>query len=932
MPFEGVIMKWKKILISTSIGVAAATPVIAMLAIGANPRLEMPSSTFLMDFSKVQKDETTLNDNFSYAQKQEYINWLKEQVNQVFNEYKNINSNPELVLDFRTLKSSMTPGELNYFTELKKSMLGINPNLSFNLIPRSPVSVQEGFYQRNSDMVSFYWSPDYNDIGTWLTYMFSDFQVANMWPALSAAINGEIVPTNLTDNPEHKNWVESLAAKLSEATFKINNKDIKLVEQENNKFKAKTFSDIMILINEGLNLDNVNTTIGNLISSWISSDEALKWNGKLASNPTITNGYYDDNGGFEGDFTPSMQINFLDFLCSYNQIIPNFQDGPTTRTTYLVRDGFHVATNPNGTNNYRDWYSKKGSKDLYIEYMSGSPFDSSVTSLNPTFTKSSSGTFFQTIFSTLFSWTVKHDYTSDAENEADREKFDVQLVSQASKGSLSAFKSILDSAMNATSNTSIPANDGISAEVTDYTTRSFKINIPIRPIPWVNANGQTTNNIHYLSPIDFLVGIATYKKSLDIKLNSNNYFIDLIGLNIEKTLESLYQNQNGNYDELINKSPTDSKSLTLYFDNPKLSSNNIADILSIQYFSALPHFSDKVKNILDIDSNVSFNPQGNDWNQYYGAGYQTSSWKDCWYTTPYYIKNITDQYWEMELNKEFFKVFENETDANYIQFKLNPTIDKLEYQKIKTLRFFYNKSGFQEQTLFEMFKSGEADKSLIPSSALLQVENTESLRNQVYAPEVLKLSKSDLIPYNLQVYMKHANGIIRILDSNGNEVNSDKINEIISSDKYGNMIFKNGHRPILKSNIDDAYYDLIVKNFYTPIDAKDEKGNLLPALERSSAIIRTAINDCINWLSLSAIVNPSQSKTMQNSFFPYGCSIMPTNNGTGPVELSEDRLKYWSLSAYKMSAGQQEIGLRMGGLLEWSILDYYNVWKSSVIK
>ena len=69
---------------------------------------------------------------------------------------------------------------------------------------------------------------------------------------------------------------------------------------------------------------------------------------------------------------------------------------------------------------------------------------------------------------------------------------------------------------------------------------------------------------------------------------------------------------------------------------------------------------------------------------------------------------------------------------------------------------------------------------------------------------------------------------------------------------------------------------------------------------------------------------------MQNSFFPYGSSALPTNNGNGQVELAEDRLKYWNLAAYKMSARNQEIGLRMGGILEWSILDYYNVWKSSV--
>lgn len=81
-------------------------------------------------------------------------------------------TNP-LALDFRTLHSTYTQTQTAYMNRLKKTIEGISDGrITFNLIARTNQSLSDWYYNKNSPMGSFFWSPDYNGIGTWVGLYF----------------------------------------------------------------------------------------------------------------------------------------------------------------------------------------------------------------------------------------------------------------------------------------------------------------------------------------------------------------------------------------------------------------------------------------------------------------------------------------------------------------------------------------------------------------------------------------------------------------------------------------------------------------------------------------------------------------------------------------------------------------------------------------
>lgn len=78
-----------------------------------------------------------------------------------------------LVLDFRTLHSVYSSGQTAYLQKLTSIIDGIsNGRIRFNLISRTNKSLTDWYYNKNSPMGSFFWSPDYNDVGTWVGLFF----------------------------------------------------------------------------------------------------------------------------------------------------------------------------------------------------------------------------------------------------------------------------------------------------------------------------------------------------------------------------------------------------------------------------------------------------------------------------------------------------------------------------------------------------------------------------------------------------------------------------------------------------------------------------------------------------------------------------------------------------------------------------------------
>lgn len=957
-------MRFKKLLLGLGITAVVATPLACLLVVASNPRTPTASNTYLMNFeapssngkNTVDKNNelssgNNTDGNFcmsSYSNspegKQNYINNLKKQVEEVFSQYKKLKPNFKgLQLDYINLKTSPTPGEVSFFLELDKALKAINNNLSFNMIQRSPSSIQQGFYQKNADMISMYWSPDYNDLGTWLTYMFSDSQVANMWPAIAGAINKDIPVPNETSNVEHQSWVENLKNFIKSKNFGFNDTKGNFVPLIDENGKAIQMNKLMEYINNGVSSSLIYSTLGNAMAAWSDSDDVKKYGGTLedVNDPNVYKDklYKSFSGGIK-DFQASMQTNMLDFLTSYRQNIPFIQDGPDTKNAFLVKSGAHVPSNANAADNYRDWYYQDGiySPDgTFIDWSENNPFVGTVTPLNPSFTKSTNETLFNSTNTPLFSWSTSGDFYNEDSNY--KSNYKDTLNANGALATPKDLEKVIDSGFTES-----------SGNIKCGTDKNGKyVDIPIRPIPWVNYQGKTTNNEKFLSPEDYWAGFKGYKRSVDVKMTMNGYFIDLIGLNINATL-----NYQPNKER--NESLKDHKTFRMYFDNPVLSGSDIVDILTKPSFCALPAFSDLVQNITDdkkfnaiantSESNGVLNTSTVDMSKFYGCGYGPNKnvWSNMWYSSPYYVSEINDQRIIYSLNEKYFGqsrqnpgIWEDvKNDPNYVNYFLDSDMtmtlinsttgvqdetQDVKIRKFKTIKTTYS-AAYNVQLAFEQFKTGELDRSKIPPANLPSVYNSKDLAPQLYEPTTLKVKQSNLIPYNLQVYQLDKHGTIQLYDSNNNPVpfNTDNV----SMDKYGNYIFNNGVHPRIKSKITDGYYDLIVKNFYTPIDAKDKDGKLLPAIDRSSAIIRTAINDCINWFALGSIVQNGKTQIIQNSFLPYGVANLSDN-------LTESRLTYWSLAIYKVSCSMNEKdelpGNRFGGMVEWTWPEYIDVWK-----
>lgn len=943
-------MRAKKILIPLSISLAVSIPVITAIVIAAKPDNPTPSSTYSMSYkiNKKMADNFSLEEKNKFAQNQKYIDFLKSQVNSVINEYKKLNKSfKDLELDFIYLLKNPGSGQVNFFNELNKALMDINPALKFKMLQRNNITQQQGAINKNVDMVTFYWTPDYNDVGTWMTYMFSEFQIANLWPAIVAIYNQNSIPT---DSPYFGPWIDSLKNELKNNFILDSNKNKHyLIDSSTNK--ALTMEEIYNLASNDskLSVNSMLSIIGNAISAWTNNPENKMFPNSVSLLPENDSPWYENyTGGLSSSNNKDIKTplsSFLDYLNSFNPNIPFVQDGPNSQTISLVKNGAHVPNNPETSYNARDWYYEDGvylNGAKFIDWTKANPFESTTTPFNPCFTRLSNSNYMSSIFSPLFSWSSYGDFYT--ENDQSISKINANLVAVGSNDSV---KDIQDKIEQFKTN---PSDNMV-------------VEIPIRPLVWVNSSGNShysgdkisnytstdkyESGEYYLSPADYRAGFQAYLNSIKVGLNHNDYFIELGSIDIEKTIAD-----SANFER--NLSTSDNKVFRLHLTNPiQLSAFNIIDILSMQYFTALPAFEPTVRNIIDPEkfksiTGINLNPTGDEkikpidptasyMSNFYGCGDHRDAWKNLWSTSAYYISNVNDQTYTYKLNPKYFEAFKDYSTPEYNSFKLETTFNDKIIKKFDTIEFKYA-AKYNVQVAFEQFKTGEIQRSDIPPSEKANVLAPNSvLKPDLYLPKVLKVGQSDLVPYNLQVFETN-NGVPKIIDKNGNEVNDFDYTKL-TSDKYGNLVFPEGYMPKLKSKISNGYYDLIVKNFYTPIDAKDENGNLLPVLDRSSAIIRTAINDCINWFSLTSIVFPNETKTMQNSFMPYGVANLLLHDDSQP-DSSRVQTKYWNLAAYKV--GQEEyvnnivscedfekgiIRNTPGGIVEWTWLDYITQWK-----
>ena len=435
--------------------------------------------------------------------------------------------------------------------------------------------------------------------------------------------------------------------------------------------------------------------------------------------------------------------------------------------------------------------------------------------------------------------------------------------------------------------------DKVSSQLEKATKYEFEID-PTR-FSWQTMNGSAN---YKLTAKDFFWGFIGYILSVDLNVNTNGYYLDLIDLNVEETIKAnsqFYDFYNSNNISDVNKyQPWNLKpklnvddnvnnKITFVLNKPNV---NFIDILSKQYFQPLPIMNQKVQNIFagPNSSNLVYTLNGDltsstpvsltldlsntKFQNLYGCESDPTGSMDWWSAGAYYVSKVTEQ------DITFIK-----NDSYFNQFPDGMYGDK--NQKINKVVMKYG-GAFSDQVTYIQFKNNELDKSNIPISLIPEAAKIAGFTTQ----GVSVVNKSDIISYNTNVFQKASNGI----------------SYLTSPSSSGGTVVEtlDGEKRVLKPHVDVNYYNAIVKDF------ADSNGN--------SIKIRKAINTAIDWFSLAAMAVPDDNPNFQQSVIPFGNFKLEDSAGkiTTFTEIANENSKY---------------ALARNGVSNWTIEKYLNNWK-----
>lgn len=269
--------------------------------------------------------------------------------------------------------------------------------------------------------------------------------------------------------------------------------------------------------------------------------------------------------------------------------------------------------------------------------------------------------------------------------------------------------------------------------ISSGTVYRFKINTENK---WVDNNGKVMGS---LSSKDFERGIESYSLSSSLGYNRNGYFLTLMGLNVDKTVS--YKTTDNNYAKVtspeydINKYANQNDDIfTVYIDTPY---PYTLDLLSKEYFAAIPHNNDKVKNINisegspikytydDDTKKYKLDTTNTDFNKIYGSGDITNFHKGVWYASSYYISHFTSTQIIFEINPIYFE-------------HIGKNLQNGKEEKIKTIIASFGSGTID--TYYELFKSGQNDYlASVPAT-----KKSEAVK--LFKDDGLELFKNSKIP------------------------------------------------------------------------------------------------------------------------------------------------------------------------------------------
>lgn len=308
---------------------------------------------------------------------------------------------------------------------------------------------------------------------------------------------------------------------------------------------------------------------------------------------------------------------------------------------------------------------------------------------------------------------------------------------------------------------------------------------------WVDDKGNTKAK---LSSKDFERGVEAYALAANLKYNRNGYFLDLLGMNFDKSVANKKSNSSTSSNEYANVASTDynvedytSKNdnfYTLYITTPY---PYVFDLISKEYFSAMPHTNQKVKNITlqgnspikykESNGNKIIDETQTDWSRIYASGGLGQFTKDVWYCGAYLVSAFTSSKLVFELNTQYIKAIGNDLldwDKGVVQEPKKSFKEQIK-ERIKTVSISYGSGSVD--TYYEMFKSHQNDYlAEVPSSKMSEAAKLFA-NNGLVPTKVVQTARSNYIAYTPTSY---------VVDSN---TGTPRLNSYIS-ENMGKLLYK----------------------------------------------------------------------------------------------------------------------------------------------
>ncbi|MDE5767299.1 MAG: hypothetical protein K2H56_02005 [Malacoplasma sp.] len=277
---------------------------------------------------------------------------------------------------------------------------------------------------------------------------------------------------------------------------------------------------------------------------------------------------------------------------------------------------------------------------------------------------------------------------------------------------------------------------------------------------WVDSNGASKQR---LSSKDFERGLEAYTLGARIGYNRNSYFLDLIGLSNESLGKTVgYKNNDGSYVlpedpnyDISNFANKNDAVYTMYIDEEY---PYALDLISKEYFGALPNTNEKVKNISLKSKKISvtngkINDNATSWNDIFGSGGLQKFTENTWYAGAYYISAFTSTQIIFNLNHAYMDTVGRNL-LSYVDGKVLGTNNQNTDSRMEQVVINYG-SGTAD-TYFENFKVGQIDYlSSVPEA---KRSEANSLRGSIVPIKVVQTTQSNYIAYTPNPYIVNEKG------------------------------------------------------------------------------------------------------------------------------------------------------------------------------